>query len=109
MSDDAKKQNEKAIVPVNYRVLPRTPSFYSNRTMLQQGESGEVLITFFEVIPPGFFNNSDDALEKLKTTGITADSQVRIILSPKSFLDFVQLASQWAKDVVPSLEQNKGE
>lgn len=52
MSENAETQNENVGIPINFCILPRTPSLYGNRSLLQRGELGEVVITFFEVFPP---------------------------------------------------------
>lgn len=100
MTENTEKQNENAGLPINFRVLPRTPSFYSHRTMLQRGELGEVVITFFEIIPPIVEANSEEDSERLRTLGVNAESQVRIILPSERFLDFARLITKWAIEIV---------
>ena len=101
MSENAENQNNEDMgIPINFRILPRTPSFYSNRSLLQRGELGEVVITFFEVVPPLISAGSDEDSAQLKTLGVNAESQVRIILHPERFLDFARLIKNWAMEVV---------
>jgi hypothetical protein len=95
MSENAENQNEKRI-PINVRILPRTPSFYSHRTMLQRGEAGEVVMTFFEVIQPEISGSQEEARERLQKVGVTAESQVRITMPPKMFLAFARSVNQLA-------------
>lgn len=85
MSENAENQNEKRI-PINVRILPRTPSFYSHRTVIQRGEAGEVVMTFFEIIAPVVSGDQEEAQEKLKAVGVTAESQVRVTMPPHGFL-----------------------
>ncbi len=84
MSEDTENRNDKRI-PINVRILPRTPSFYSHRIMLQRGEAGEVVMTCFEIIPPVISGDQEEAREKLKGLGVNAESQVRVTMSPKTF------------------------
>ncbi len=107
MSENAETQNEMVGIPINYRVLPRTPSFYSNRALFYRGELGEVVMTFFEVIPPNIPENPEEALESLKTIGVNAESQVRIILPKELFLVFAQSVAQLATNLMPSQELDK--
>ena len=113
MSEDTVNQEENVGIPINFRSLPRTPSFYSNRMVLQRGELGEIEITFFEIIQPIILGDSEEASEKFRAMGVNAESQVRIILPPKRFLDFAQLIAQQANKIVngiiPASEQEKGE
>lgn len=108
-----KIENQAESLPINFRVLPRTPSFYSQRTMLQRGELGEVVITFFEIIPPIVEANSEEGSARLKSFGVNAESQVRIVLPPERFLDFARLITKWgveiAKEKDSSPQQDEGE
>ncbi len=107
MSENVELQNELIGIPINYRVLPRTPSYYSNRALFYRGELGEVVMTFFEVIPPNVSENSEEALESLRNLGVNAESQVRIILPKELFLVFAQSVTQLAANLMSSQAPDK--
>lgn len=108
MSENAENQSEKRI-PINVRILPRTPSFYSHRAMLQRGEVGEVVMTFFEIIPPATSGDQEEAKEQLKAIGVNAESQVRVTMSPKAFLAFARSINQLSSHLESSQEPSIGE
>ena len=103
MSEKIENQNEIVGIPINYRVLPRTPSFNSNRALFYRGEFEEVVMTFFEIVPPYPFENPEAAMENLKNVGINAESQVRITLRKELFMEFAESISKLANHM-----KNKG-
>src|SRR5829696_7668297 len=76
-------------VPLRFGVPAGMPSRYAHHLIVQQGES-EVLLSFFEVIPPLLVGSPDEQKETLKK-GVRADCVARITVSKSRYPDFVRV------------------
>jgi hypothetical protein len=89
-------------VKVGFRIPPRMPSVYAHHLLIQPGES-EVIVSFFEIIPPLFINETlEERTERIKETGLVAECVARITVSIDKFPRFANAMMQVA-------EQLKGE
>jgi hypothetical protein len=89
MADDKEPTPDSVDVKISFRVPQRMPTVYAHHMMVQPGEY-EVLLSFFEVIPPPSFSNDPDALKKLQETGIVADCVARVTIANDRFPGFVK-------------------
>jgi hypothetical protein len=80
---------ESVQVKLNFRILGRMPSVYAHH-MFVQPQANEVLLSFFEVVPPPVFDASQDRIKFLQETGVMADCIARITVARDSFPSFVE-------------------
>jgi hypothetical protein len=89
MADDKEPTPDSVDVKVSFRVPQRMPTVYAHHMMVQPGEY-EVLLSFFEVIPPPSFAPDEDALKKLQEIGVVADCVARVTIANDRFPGFVK-------------------
>ena len=79
-------------VKLNFRVHPRMPSVYAHHMLVQPGQN-EVLLSFFEVVPPLIAASgepSGEQLRLLQETGVVAECVARITIAIASFPSFAK-------------------
>jgi len=91
MTDENKPLNPQQVeVKVHYRVPSKTPSLYAHHMFVQPGEH-EVLLSFFEIIPPPLTANpSETELNVVKDAGIVAECIARISIAKARFPGFAR-------------------
>ena len=89
MPDDKEPSSEPVEVKLTFRVHPRMPAVYAHHIIVQPGEQ-EVLLSFFEVIPPPIINQDEETLKKLLEAGVVADCVARVIVAKGRFPGFVR-------------------
>jgi hypothetical protein len=90
-------------VKVNFRILGRMPSVYAHHMSIQPGES-EVVLSFFEVIPPPIFPPDETALKQLSEAGVVAECVARVTIANNRFSNFVKAFQQYMVDDRPNEE-----
>jgi hypothetical protein len=75
-------------IKVNFRVPSRMPSVYAQHMTIQPGPN-EVVLSFFEVVPPFLTAPSAEQIKHVQENGIVADCVARITVSPAAFPNFV--------------------
>jgi hypothetical protein len=87
--------DEKELIPdsiqvkVSFRVPQRMPSLYAHHMMIQPGEH-EVLLSFFEVLPPPSFGPDEEAIKKIQEVGVVAECVARITIAKDRFPSFAR-------------------
>jgi hypothetical protein len=98
-------EKEPIEVKLTFRVPQRMPTVYAHHMMVQPGEH-EVLLSFFEVIPPPNFAQDEGQLKKLKEIGIVAECVARITIAKDRFPSFAKAMHDILKAVeTPSSEE----
>lgn len=80
-------------VKLNFRVPSRMPTLYAHHMTIQPSEN-EVLLSFFEVIPPLTLGEPEDQIKALQETGVIAECVARITVAKNTFPDFTQAMQQ---------------
>lgn len=87
------KPPESLNVRLNFRVPGRMPSVYAHHVLIQPAEH-EVLISFFEIVPPLAIGDSEDQLKLLQETGVIAECVARITLAKSRYAGFAAAVQQ---------------
>ncbi len=102
MAEIENAQADGETVPVNFRILPRTPSYYAQQVAITPMPEGVIALSFFEIQTP--VNMSAEVFEQMKKNGVVADSVARIIMSPITFQGFARAVSVIAAQLVEQTE-----
>ncbi len=114
--DNDKDIMESAKVKLNFRIPSRMPSLYAHHLFVQPFEE-EVVLSFFEVVPPLILPDTEDQMKILQEQGIPADCIARITIAKNRYQSFVEAmnrvlelvkAEQTKEAANLSLNQNKG-
>src|SRR5882724_2969231 len=81
---DLPKDKDREAVTLNFRIPPRMPSVYAHHMTVQPGEC-EILLSFFEIIPPLILGDPQVALERIKDSGVTAECVARVTIAKDRF------------------------
>lgn len=99
MADDTKPTKEFEF-KLGFRIPSKTPSLYAHHMFVQPGEH-EVLLTFFEVIPPPLGPNAtEEEINIIKEAGIVAECVARITVSKGRFPAFANAMQEIADFLV---------
>lgn len=95
MADEKETESDEVQVRLNFRIPPRMPSVYAHHMLLQQGEF-EIILSFFEVIPPMITEKLPEAdrLKFLQEVGVTAECVARVIIAKDRFPGFAAALQQ---------------
>ncbi|MBA3631495.1 MAG: hypothetical protein H0W58_01590 [Acidobacteria bacterium] len=77
---------------LNFRIPTRMPSVYAHHLFIQDSET-EVLLSFFEVIPPIIMQDAgamEERIKMLQEAGINAECVARITVSKHRFIEFAK-------------------
>jgi hypothetical protein len=94
MNEDQEKlqseetEGEELKVPLKFGIPQGMSSRYAHHLIVQPNEN-EVILSFFEVIPPLLLGNPEEQLEILKK-GVRADCVARITVAKSRYPDFVR-------------------
>ena len=92
MPDEKQPVPKEVRVKLNFRVPSRMPTLYAHHMFVQPAQH-DVLLSFFEVIPPlvtATGEPSPDQLKLLEETGITAECVARITIAKDLFPGFAK-------------------
>ena len=81
-------QGDDLKIPLKFGIPQGMPSRYAHHLIVQPSED-EVVLSFFEVIPPLLLGNVEDHLETLKK-GVRADCIARITVAKRRYPEFVR-------------------
>jgi len=93
-------------VKLHFRVPPRMPTVYAHH-MLIQGSENEVLVSFFEVIPPPLLGSAETQRQALEDSGITAECVARVTISRQRFPEFAKAFRDFIEEVPEHIAQAK--
>lgn len=99
---------ESANFKINFRIPGRMPSVYAHHMLIQPGEQ-EVLISFFELIPPVMLGDNEAQLKLLQETGIAAECVSRITVAKSRFQGFAAAMQQIASLISSEVSEEKGQ
>lgn len=92
---------------MNFRIPGRMPTLYAHHMLVQPGEE-EVVLSFFEVIPPLVYgDNAEEQIREIEEGGVIADCVARITIAKKRYRSFVEAMQQILEPI--SSEQEAGE
>lgn len=99
MQEETKNDSVKnpVTVPIRFRIPPRTPSFFAEEVAFNQRATGEIVMTFFETVPPPVPEDAqqqEEFFKRLQAEGIIAEAQVRLTVPQSTFLKFLDAANQ---------------
>lgn len=99
MPDANEPQSDEIRVKLSFRIPPRMPSVYAHHMSIQQGEN-EVLLSFFEVVPPGTTEQeAEERLKNLQEIGIIAECVAKVTIAKDAFPRFANAMGQVAKQI----------
>ncbi len=104
MPDDQEPPPDSVTVKLSFRVPQRMPAVYAHHMMIQPGEQ-EVLLSFFEVIPPPAFAQDEEQVKKLQEIGVVAECVARIIIARDRFPSFARAM----QDILKAVETQSNE
>ncbi len=99
MPDNQEPPPDSVQVKLSFRVPQRMPSLYAHHMMIQPGEH-EVLLSFFEIVPPAVSFENEEQLKKLQDVGVSAECVARITIAKDRFPGFVKAM----KDILDILQ-----
>lgn len=115
MSDEqqAAAAPEDLQIKVNFRIHPRMPSVYAQHMTIQPSPN-EIVLSFFEIVPPFLSTPTAEQIKQVQETGVVADCVARVTVSHAVFPNFVkamqevsdQLTTIAAKEQKEQKEQN---
>ena len=92
-------EQDKIQVKITFRIPPGRPSVYAHHMLIQPGES-EVVLSFFELVPPIFIQETpEERAERIKETGIIADCVARVTIALDRFPLFASAMMETAERV----------
>jgi hypothetical protein len=94
-------------IKLNFRIHPRMPSVYAQHMLIQPGLN-EVLLSFFEIVPPimtAMGSPSAEQIKQLQETGVVAECVARVTVANAVFPNFVR-AMQDMLSQLPKKEEN---
>ncbi len=105
MADEHTKDsaNQNVQVPLRLRVSGRFPSVYAHILSVYPSDH-EVLLSFFEVIPPAISPQNPEQMKMLEDTGINAECVARVTIASERFLTFVDTMNQIADRMRPHFQ-----
>jgi len=89
MTEDKEPPQDSVELKVSFRIPARMPTLYAHHLMIQPGEH-EVLLSFFEVIPPPAVAKDADQMKKLQESGVIAECIARITIAKDRFPSFAK-------------------
>jgi len=90
MADEKEPTPTEMEVRLNFRIPPRTPSFYAHQMYIQQGQN-EVVLSFFEVIPPVMLEPpNEERVKAILEVGLLAECVARVTVAKGSFPAFAK-------------------
>lgn len=71
------------------------PSVYAQQVAIQPVRE-EILLSFFEIVPPLLLSPSEEDLHRLESEGIPAECVAKVVVSKRVFLEIAELFGQTA-------------
>jgi hypothetical protein len=108
MPDENDPKADEIQVKLNFRIPPRMPSVYAHHMYIQQGQN-EVVISFFEVVPPVMTEQAtEDRLKTLQEIGVVAECVARVTVAKESFPAFAKAMQQVANQIsTPEVQETQ--
>ena len=101
---DAIAPSQDVAIKLNFRIPSRMPSLYAHHMFVQQGEN-EIVIAYFEVVPPLVPPGAtEEQIKSIIEAGIASECVARITVAKNRFPAFVQ-AMQQALEQITSEQQ----
>jgi len=99
MATDEEAKSDKVQIKLGFRIPPRMPSVYAHHMLVQRGEN-EVVVSFFELLPPVFIEETpEERAESVQETGIIAECVARVTIAKNRFPDFAKAMTQVAAQI----------
>jgi hypothetical protein len=106
MADEKEPKQDDVQIKLNFRTPPRMPSVYAHHMFIQPGPN-EVLLSFFEVIPPVMTEETpEERLRIVQEAGIVAECVARVTIASASFPGFAKAMQQVAEQVASQKEKD---